>query len=143
MAENMNQVSNGADFQSSQSQQRTSGQSRQQQQGQHKLMQSGKQIRNDMQQLYGHVQETGEELQAYLTEQVQQRPYTVLGTAAAIGYLLGGGLSSKITLMAFGVVTRFAMALAAREMASRAATAGSGSGDSAGGPPGEGQQQWH
>jgi len=135
MEENMNQASNGADFQSSQ---------RSGAQGQQRLVQGGRQIQSDVQQLYSHVRATSEDFETYLTEQVHQRPYTVLGTAAAVGYLLGGGLSSKLTLMAFGVVTRFAMALAAREMATRAATGGADAESvvSTGGGPGEGRQ-WH
>lgn len=36
--------------------------------------------------------------QAYLTEHARERPYALLGTAAAVGFVLGGGLASRITM---------------------------------------------
>jgi len=65
------------------------------------------------------VQGATGELQRYLTEQVEERPYTTLGVAAGVGYVLGGGLRSRLTAVLLGVATRVAMALAARELAAR------------------------
>ena len=131
MADNRNQVSNGADQQGQRG--------NQQMRGPQAIMNSGRQIQGDVQQLATHVQETSSELQTYITEQVRDRPYTVLGAAAAVGFLLGGGLSSKLTLMAFGVATRLAMAMAAKEMGNWA-TAGfegmTGGGEGRGGSEG-------
>ena len=82
------------------------------------LSEAGRQIRGDAQQLASHVSEAGTELQSYVTEMVRERPLATLGVVAGIGYLLGGGLSSRLTVLALGVGTRFAMAMAAREMSS-------------------------
>jgi hypothetical protein len=57
-------------------------------------------------------------LQTYVTQQVRERPVATLAAAAGVGYLLGGGLSSRLTLLMFGFATRFGMAIAAREMGS-------------------------
>jgi hypothetical protein len=65
------------------------------------------------------VQEAADSAQHYLTEQVARRPYRTLGVAAGIGYVLGGGLSSRLTTLVFGAATRLAMALAARELGAR------------------------
>ncbi|HYB99912.1 MAG TPA: hypothetical protein VEC57_12345 [Candidatus Limnocylindrales bacterium] len=138
MADNRNQVSNGADASSRNQQQR----------GPQAILNSGRQIQGDVQQLATHVQETTNELTQVITDQMRQRPYTVLATAAGIGYLLGGGLSSRLTLLAFGMATRFAMAMAAREMGSWVTegfagdTGGGGGGGGGGGSrSGQGQQK--
>lgn len=80
------------------------------------LTETGRQIRGDAQNLVTHVSEAGTELQSYVTDMVRERPLATLGVAAGIGYLLGGGLSSRLTVLALGVGTRLAMAVAAREM---------------------------
>ncbi|MBI4515982.1 MAG: hypothetical protein HY699_09240 [Deltaproteobacteria bacterium] len=79
----------------------------------------GRQIHHDAHALAAAVQEAADDLERYLTEQVEQRPYTTLGVAAGVGYVLGGGLRSRLTAVLFGATTRFAMALAARELAAR------------------------
>jgi ElaB/YqjD/DUF883 family membrane-anchored ribosome-binding protein len=80
------------------------------------LSQATRQIRGDAQTLVTHVSEAGGELQSYVTDAVRERPIGTLAVAAGIGFLLGGGLSSRLTAIAFGIGTRFAMAMAAREM---------------------------
>ena len=77
---------------------------------------AGRQLQTDAQNLVTHASEAGGELQAYLTSQVRERPMTTLAAAAGIGYVLGGGLSSKLTVLMLGVATKMGMAIAAREM---------------------------
>ena len=60
-----------------------------------------------------------DDLERYLTEQVEERPYITLGVAAGVGYVLGGGLRSRLTAVLLGAATRLAMAVAARELAAR------------------------
>ena len=79
----------------------------------------GRQIHHDVHALAAAVQDAADDLERYLTEQVEQRPYTTLGVAAGVGFVLGGGLSSRLTAMLLGTATRLAMALAARELATR------------------------
>ena len=73
-------------------------------------------IQHDAQALAIAVQEAADEFERFLTEQVQERPYTTLGVAAGVGYALGGGLRSRLTAMVVGTATRLAMTLAAREL---------------------------
>jgi len=96
------------------------------------LAERGRQFQSDAQKLVGHVQEARGEIQTYVTQQVRERPVATLAAAAGVGYLLGGGLSSRLTLLMFGFATRFGMAVAAREMgswASEGLTGGGGGGE--------------
>jgi hypothetical protein len=65
------------------------------------------------------VQDAADDLERYITEQVHRRPYSTLGVAAGVGFILGGGLRSRLTAVLLGAATRLAMALAARELAAR------------------------
>ena len=88
-------------------------------QGQRSLGDHCRQIHDDAHALAAAVQEATDDLERYLTEQVEQRPYAPLGVAAGVGYVLGGGLRSRLTAVLFGAATRLAVALAARELAAR------------------------
>jgi ElaB/YqjD/DUF883 family membrane-anchored ribosome-binding protein len=84
-----------------------------------------RQIQHDAEALAATVQDATEGVQRYLTAQVEQRPFTTLGVAAGVGYVLGGGLSSRLTTVLLGAATRVAMTLAARELAARLLQGGS------------------
>lgn len=73
----------------------------------------------DAQQKGVHAQEAARELQDYITGQVRRSPVATLAMAAGVGYLLGGGLGTKLTLSMFTIASRLAMALVAREMEHR------------------------
>ncbi len=88
-------------------------------QGPRSLGAHGRQIYDDVHALAMAVQDATDDLEGYLTEQVEQRPYTTLGVAAGVGFVLGGGLRPRLTAMLFGTAMRLAMALAARELAAR------------------------
>jgi len=88
-------------------------------QGQRSLGDHCRQLYHDAHALGAAVQDASAELERYLTEQVEERPYTTLGVAAGVGYVLGGGLRSRLTAALLGAATRLAMALAARELAAR------------------------
>ncbi len=78
-----------------------------------------RQIHHDAHALATAVQGAADDVGRYLTEQVEQRPFTTIGVAAGVGYVLGGGLRSRLTALLLGTATRVAMALAARELAIR------------------------
>ncbi len=78
-----------------------------------------RQISRDAHALATAVQEAADDVERYLTEQVEQRPFTTIGVAAGVGYVLGGGLRSRLTALLLGTGTRLAMALAARQLADR------------------------
>jgi ElaB/YqjD/DUF883 family membrane-anchored ribosome-binding protein len=80
----------------------------------------GRQIQYDTTHaLTATVQDATAGLESYLTAQVARHPYETLGIGAGIGYVLGEGLSSRLTVALFGTATRLAMALAARELGAR------------------------
>ena len=79
----------------------------------------GRQIRHDAATLAADVRGTAADLERYLTDQVKRRPYGTLGVAAGVGYVLGGGLSSRLTVMLVGTVTRLAAAFAVHELDAR------------------------
>jgi hypothetical protein len=66
-------------------------------------------VKEDVQALAGAVQTTRTSLQSFVQTQVEERPLAVLGTAAGIGFVLGGGLAPRVlrTLLTLG--TRLAI----------------------------------
>ena len=79
----------------------------------------GRQIYHDAATLAAEVRGTTADLERYLIEQVEERPYTTLGVAAGVGYVLGGGLSSRLTVVLLGAATRLVTVLAVRELGAR------------------------
>lgn len=87
--------------------------------GARSLADHGRQIQHDAHALGAAMQDATTSVEGYLTAQVTRRPYGTLGIAAGIGYALGGGLASPLSMALFGAATRLAMALAARELGAR------------------------
>lgn len=75
-----------------------------------------RQIRREVETLASAVQDATGDVRRYLADQAERRPYRSLGIALAVGYVLGGGLNSRLTAMSLAAATRFAMALAVREV---------------------------
>lgn len=86
----------------------------------------GRIFQQDAQALAQSVRQSVELVRGYVSGQVEQRPYTTVGLAAGLGYVLGGGLASRITGTALGAAYRVGLALAARELNSRISMAGLG-----------------
>jgi hypothetical protein len=78
-----------------------------------------RQIQHDAASLAAEVRGATADLERYVTDQVNQQPYGTLVAAVAAGYVLGGGLSSRLTLVLLGALARLGTALAAREVAAR------------------------
>jgi ElaB/YqjD/DUF883 family membrane-anchored ribosome-binding protein len=83
------------------------------------LADHGRQIHHDAEVLAAAVRDATDGVQRYLTAQVEQRPFSTVGVAAGIGYVLGGGLSARLTAMLLGAAARVATALVARELGTR------------------------
>lgn len=62
------------------------------------------------------VQETAHEVGAVLRHQMQTRPYTTLGMAAGAGFILGGGLSPRLTYALLGMGGRLVAARVLQEV---------------------------
>ena len=84
-----------------------------------RLLDQGKILKQDAGALAASVQESAQLLSCYVAEQVEERPYTTLGVAAGIGYMLGGGLANRLTSATLGIAYRLGLALAAREIGTR------------------------
>jgi len=87
--------------------------------GQRSLGEHSREIHDDVHALAAAVQDAADDLERYVTEQVHRRPWSTLGVAAGVGFVLGGGLRSRLTALLFGAATRLAMAVAARELGAR------------------------
>ncbi len=79
----------------------------------------GRQIHHDAEVLATAVRDAADDLHRYVAEQVEQRPLMTLGLAAGAGFVLGGGLSARLTIALLGTATRLATAVAARELSTR------------------------
>jgi ElaB/YqjD/DUF883 family membrane-anchored ribosome-binding protein len=93
----------------------------------HSLGDHRRQIQHDAEALAATLRDATDGVQRYLTAQVEQRPFSTLGVAAGVGYVLGGGLRSRLTVVLLGAVTRVGTALVARELGSRIVQSGSAS----------------
>jgi hypothetical protein len=79
----------------------------------------GRRIHHDAATLAAELRGTATDLERYLTDQVKRRSYSTLGVVAGIGYVLGGGLRSRLTVVLLGAATRLVAALAVRELGAR------------------------
>ena len=86
-----------------------------------------RQISQDAHVLAAAVQQATSGVEGYLSQRVQSRPYLILGVAAGVGYVLGGGLGSRLTAVLLGAATRVVLAVAARELGDRLSPAASAS----------------
>ena len=79
----------------------------------------GRRIHHDAEVLAASVRDAADDVHRFVAEQVQQRPLVTLGLAAGAGFVLGGGLSARLTIALLGTATRVATAAAARELGTR------------------------
>lgn len=86
--------------------------------------------------LAAEVQSTSVDFERYLTDRVRNRPFSTLGAAAGVGYLVGGGLRTPLTVMLLGAFARLVAAQVVRELSGIAGQMGSQSAYPAA-PPGE------
>jgi F420-0:gamma-glutamyl ligase-like protein len=87
----------------------------------HSMGHHARQIGHDAATLARDVETTGDDLERYLTERVRSRPYSTIGAAAGLGYVLGGGLRTPLTVMLLGAVARVVTAQVVRELSGMAA----------------------
>lgn len=73
-------------------------------------------VKEEAQDLATSMAELTKEVSCVLKDQLEQRPYAVLGVAAAFGYVLGGGLPSRITRTGLGIAARIGMGMLVRQV---------------------------
>lgn len=76
------------------------------------LGERSREVRDQATALSRSVRSAVEDIDHALEHQVTKRPYTVLGIAAGVGFVLGGGLSPMIFRRALGFGTKLALDLA-------------------------------
>ncbi len=81
-----------------------------------RLYDHGRQIQRETRVLTTTVEEAAAEVAEFLREQTQRHPYRRLATAAGVGYVIGGGLASRLTKVMLDIGGRLAIALVAREL---------------------------
>lgn len=59
------------------------------------------------------------DLETALRAELERRPYTVLGLAAALGYIAGGGLPSRMTALLLAIGGRVGIEYASRQLLAR------------------------
>lgn len=64
-------------------------------------------VREDARQLMSSVNEFSTHARATLDEMIEKRPYATMGAAFAAGYVLAGGLSSRLTRVAVLLAGRY------------------------------------
>jgi len=67
-------------------------------------------VATEARQLLDAIERGSGELSAVLREQVQERPWVSLGTGVAVGFVLGGGLTLKLSGVLVAALARAAMA---------------------------------
>jgi len=82
-----------------------------------RLQELGRDVGQNAQALASSVESTFRELETILGQQVERRPYATLAAAVGLGYVLGGGLPSRMTSLLLGIGSRVALAALAREIA--------------------------
>jgi len=78
-----------------------------QEQGAQAIGAMGERVRQDARQLVSSVNELSTQAKAGLDEMIEKRPYATLGAAFAAGYILAGGLSSRLTRVAVLLAGRY------------------------------------
>ncbi len=73
------------------------------------LYEQTQRVRENIAEFGGAARRTVTEWEEVLRDQVTQRPYTVLGAAAAVGYVLGGGIPPLLVRVLLGAVGRIAL----------------------------------
>lgn len=76
-------------------------------------------LREEAETLLGTLERTTGEVETELAARMRERPYGVLAAAAAVGYVLGGGLPSRLTRLAFAIGGRIGIEYVWRELSAR------------------------
>ena len=82
------------------------------------------QISTEARALGSTVETTYRDVEATLRTHMDEHPYALLAAAAGVGYVLGGGVPSRLTSLLLGIGTRMMMEYAARDLTTRLANGG-------------------
>lgn len=77
------------------------------------------QISTEAKALGSTLETTIRDVEATLRAHMDEHPYTLLAAAAGVGYVLGGGVPSRLTSLLLGIGTRVMLESTARNLAAR------------------------
>lgn len=80
------------------------------------VLEAGTRLREDAKQLASSVGAFTEQARGALTEIMETRPYVAIAGAFAVGYVLAGGLSSRLTRLGLAVAGRYVIANLGNEL---------------------------
>jgi hypothetical protein len=80
------------------------------------VLEASSRLRDDAQKLAASVGDFTEQAKDALNEVIETRPYVALAGAFAVGYLLAGGLSSRLTRIGLAMAGRYLIANLGGEM---------------------------
>jgi len=78
-----------------------------------------RQIVSEARALSADVQQAAATVESYLRQQLDEQPLVTLMLAGAAGYVVGGGIASRLNRMVFSVAGRLVLGVAARQLALR------------------------
>src|SRR5262249_10291531 len=73
-------------------------------------------LRHEAEHVLEMLDETAGDIEGVVSEALTRRPYAVLSAAAALGYVLGGGLPTSAVRFALAFGTRLGVELLARRL---------------------------
>jgi hypothetical protein len=76
-------------------------------------------IGSEARELTNSLESSVHQAEDYLRTQMSDHPYRSLAVAAAVGYVLGGGVATRVTALLLALGSRVALEVAAREMTAR------------------------
>lgn len=85
------------------------------------LQERVEQISTEARALGSTVETTIRDVEATLRTHMDEHPYAMLAAAAGVGYVLGGGIPSRLTSLLLGIGTRVMLEVAARDLSRRLA----------------------
>lgn len=74
--------------------------------GSRPIVEHAREIRRDASALAEDLRGTRQEIETVLGQELTQRPLRAVGIALGVGYVLGGGLTTRLTYSMFGAATR-------------------------------------
>lgn len=83
-----------------------------------RLYDRGRRLRHNAQELEGTLRDTVTEIRSVVREQFEHHPYMVFGAGFATGYVMGGGLPSRLTRFLVSLGMRVAIGRVTQELIS-------------------------
>jgi pilus assembly protein TadC len=84
-----------------------------------RLWRSTRQAGSDANALVDALENMANEAGEMMQQQVDHHPYTTVAAAVGVGFVLGGGLATRVTRTLVGIAGRLALAVTAREISRR------------------------